>query len=391
MKLNTNKNIIVFLNFFLIFSFLIIYLPTLSFGYIADDFDLVPLSFEQALNETIRGPHFRPLWYLSYPAVNFILYNSSYLHHLTNICIHLVNCSISFLIFRRFLPDSVAILIIGIWSLLPWVAFPVAWISQRNDLLMAFFVLSAIHQNANRPWSSFILVFLAFLSKVTSLFFPLAFLLVLGLKRRNVDIIIGILIFTLCFLISYLALNNNVTQEHLNQLPALIKLINHTKNFLIGWLSLIVPLPFLFTPLNILGFTVLSVTLSYLISNHAIMTDTAKKYLLFSFLMSLPLAMTYELRITYLQSLFLLVALFSSLFEGFKFDTISHKTRFSLLCIVFLAFYSFTIPALIKTINNFKSQEYDITNSVVQPPNNGYYPNNFYSWFRFIQIQILKH
>lgn len=367
-----------------------IYIPVIHFGYISDDFGLVPFSFHQALEALFQSPHFRPIWYFSYPAVNIIFDNSSHTHHLVNISLHFVNCLLAISITRSFLSYSGAVLLVVVWSLLPWIAFPIAWISQRNDLLMAFFLLLAIRQTPLATWASFFYITLAFLSKVTCMFFPLAFCFTSGLKQQRLNIILGCAVFGAMFVVSYWALKNNVPQEHLADLPVLLKVINHAKNFIVGWLLLLVPFPFLFNPLNVIGFIAMVLGLGYLIVKYAQITATTKKYLIFSFFMSIPLAMTYELRVTYVQSLFLLIALFSSLQAGFAASNKGLRELFGFTGIVLLSFLSFSIPATVATLDKFNTGVYDISSAVVPPPQNGYYPNNFHGWFRDAQIRLLK-
>jgi len=374
----------------LVISFFAIYIPVISFGFISDDFELVRFSFQQAFDTTFQSVHFRPIWFFSYPVVNTIFDNSSHTHHIVNFSLHLVNCLLAISIIRSFLTFSVALLLVGVWSLVPWIAFPIAWISQRNDLLMAFFLLLAIHQRTVAPWAYFTFTTFAFLSKVTCMFFPLTFFFTSGLKAKKNYIILACAIFGVMFAVSYWALTKGTTQEHLADLTLLLKVLNHAKNFVVGWLLLLVPVPFLFSPLNITGFVVMFLGLGYLIVKYAKITTTTKKYLIFSFFMSIPLAMTYDLRITYLQSLFLLIALFSSLQAGFAEYNISFRKRVGVLGIVFLAFWFFSVPATVATRDKFNTGKHDITKTPEPSPQNGYYPNNFYSWFREVQIRLLK-
>jgi len=209
-----------------------LYFPVLWFGYISDDFALVPMTFEDALHATLTTVHFRPLWYASYPLVNLLFGGSSYVHHGVNIGLHILNCIVAVTITRKFLGGAYATVLVISWTLLPWVAFPIAWISQRNDLLMGLFILLAIHFSTSRQWwLSYTSTILAFLSKVTSLFFPLAFCFQSGLRRRPADVIFGVVVFLGALTLSLVALRNNVPSEHLQDSGPLLKFLNHAKNF----------------------------------------------------------------------------------------------------------------------------------------------------------------
>ena len=372
-------------------SFFVIFIPVINFGFIYDDFALVPLNFDQALDTLFQSKHFRPIWYFSYPAVNSVFEVSSHTHHFFNLCLHLVNCSFVIALTRNFLSFRVAILLVGVWSLLPWVTFPIAWISQRNDLLMAFFLLLALRQMSGASSISFFYITLAFLSKVTCMFFPLVFCFGWMPSQKRLNFVLGSVLFGLMFAVSYWALRNNTTQEHLADLPALMQIINNVKNFVVGWFLILIPLPFLFNPLNVIGFVVMFFALAHLLMKYAQITGETKKYLIFSFFMSLPLAVNYELRITYVQSLFLLIALFSSLRSGFAENNAGRRKLVAHCSIVGLSFLSFSIPATVATLDKFNTGIYDITSDDIAKPPNGFYPNNFYGWFRDAQIRFLTH
>lgn len=103
--------------------------------------------------------------------------------HLTNLALHLVNCLLMVAIAGRLLPGGPAPLIAGlIFALHPVQVEAVAWISGRDDLLLALFLLSAwlfrmrYLLSGKKAWLAVALAcyVLALLSKETATVFPLA-------------------------------------------------------------------------------------------------------------------------------------------------------------------------------------------------------------------------
>ena len=89
-----------------------IYLRTLNFGFINDDFDLVRNSWDEAIDTFLNGVHFRPLWYLSFPFINYFFGPSAFIHHLLNLVLHLTNLLLAFYIFKKILNAKKALIII---------------------------------------------------------------------------------------------------------------------------------------------------------------------------------------------------------------------------------------------------------------------------------------
>jgi hypothetical protein len=120
--------IFVFLNLFYSYS--------LTFGYFADDYMLVPLTFADIPKISLSF-HFRPLWYLSY-SISTILSDSAIFQRAINLL--LFNLCVWFC-FRIMCDSALAPLIVLSTFLHPAMVFSVTWISQRNDLILLIFVL----------------------------------------------------------------------------------------------------------------------------------------------------------------------------------------------------------------------------------------------------------
>ena len=84
---NNYKKILPIITIFIFFG---IYLRTLSFGFINDDFNLIRPTISQAFNRILDGEHFRPLWYLSFPIVNYFFGPNALVHHLFSLVLHLI-------------------------------------------------------------------------------------------------------------------------------------------------------------------------------------------------------------------------------------------------------------------------------------------------------------
>lgn len=115
------------------------YIYTLSYGYILDDFFLVPLNFNDAVRANTYF-HFRPIWYLSYPLVNLIS-NSAFSHRLTNLILLNISIYLSTQIIEN--KNIFYYFLIAIF-LHPSFFYSTTWISQRNDTILIIMLLSIL-------------------------------------------------------------------------------------------------------------------------------------------------------------------------------------------------------------------------------------------------------
>ena len=106
---NNYKKILPIITIIIFFG---IYLRTLSFGFINDDFNLIRPTISQAFNRSLDGEHFRPLWYLSFPIVNYFFGPNAFVHHLLSLVLHLINLYLAYSIFKKILNKEKALLII---------------------------------------------------------------------------------------------------------------------------------------------------------------------------------------------------------------------------------------------------------------------------------------
>jgi len=194
-------------------SFLIsVYAFSLTFGYIGDDKYLVPLRFSDVsnlMNEKVPVSlleHFRPLWFYSYPFVNIVFGMSAFSHHFFNVLLACLVGILSFIVGRECfeLSSKQSIIVTRMWLCYPSNFIPVFWISQRNDLLMTFFVfIAVICLFFNRFLLFWFFCFSATLSKTTSLFFPFSLLSILNssyCKSKRHIAIIGLSLYLLIFI-----------------------------------------------------------------------------------------------------------------------------------------------------------------------------------------------
>lgn len=180
----------------LLFIAVLIYAPTLSYGFAYDDLWQVPLStWERVLAELQPGLRlssdyfrFRPVFILVTGLERAVWGLNPLGFHLVNLGLHLVNVALVFRL-SQIISGRVGLAFGAglIWNLLPGTAYAVAWIAQLNDLLCAFFVLlstwALIQGMRQRPmlWGSVsaLLYGLGLLSKEMAV--PLIAVLGLGL------------------------------------------------------------------------------------------------------------------------------------------------------------------------------------------------------------------
>jgi hypothetical protein len=379
---NYNKILIILA----IIIFFTIYLRTLNFGFVNDDFDLVNNSWSEAIETFLYGVHFRPLWYLSFPLINHFFGPNAFIHHLFNLILHLANLIIAYYVFKKLVNSEKALFIIFFWTFFPQISFQISWISNRNDLLMTFFLLLSFNLAVNNKLNSSLIVYLlAFLSKVTCLFYPLVYLTKFGFGYSKKIKIISFLIFLLVFLISYLALQNGELQSHMAELSYPIRIFNHIKNFMMGWFILIFPLPFFENIFVAFIYLIFISTSFFVILKTFIIEKSSILFLLICFTLSIPLSINYELRTTYVLSLFVVATLISFI-DIKKLNLLSYNKQIKI--VIFLSFLIYGVFTSILVTNNFKSDQFNIYGNEHRVDN--FYLNNFYSEFRLFQIKLLN-
>ena len=352
------------------------------FGFVTDDFFLVNLTYGEAIYHTLNGPHFRPLWFLSYPFLNSLFGQDAFSHHLVNLLLHAANCVLAFLWLRKLLGEAKAIFAVLAWTTLPQTVFPVVWISQRNDGLMGFFLLLSLVAHGQRHrLSAYLLYVLAFLSKVTCMFFPAVFMTEKGLRQTRGDFIAGLLLLILSVMIAGYSLQHMEASEHLAHLSLVMRAANHCKNLVLGWFTLIVPIPFFANALLAFAYFIFAAGTAWLLVKCSRKSAVTWQLLIFSIAMSLPLAMTSEVRITYLQSLFLAGAIFSAIDPAI---IMANRQAKAVLTITAVAGFIYACPAAYLTTEKFNSNEYSV-NQPSAHPYVMYYLTDFYGWFRDIQ------
>ena len=378
------------IDIYIIFAslFIFLYSKILSFGYIDDDFKIAKLNYKEAINWILITEQFRPIFYFSFALVNEIFGQHAFYQHLFNFLLHLFNGFLALNVFSVWADKKKSLIIVSTWTILPWVAFPIVWISQRSDLLMSLFILlSLLFAQRSMYKTSLAFIPLASLSKVTCLFYPLLYFsrFYFG-KNINIKIIAFFIFATFFFIGLYYVHSNHAPQEHLSDINLFFNFLNKLKNFLIAWLTILFPFPFFENFIILSFYAVIIIFLIFIIKSHFIYSKNANISLIISFLLSFPTAINSELRITYLQSLFFLGFVIISI----DLKSLSNKIiRKYLLIIIYLFFIIFCYHANQKTINKFFSKEFigDIKNYVAEPED-GYYLNSFYKESRLFYIKL---
>ncbi len=300
------------------------YGDTLAFGYAWDDKMLVRLDLSQALERSFQGLHVRPVWYLSY-VLTQQLAESAVFEHLVNLTLFALATVLAHRLALAWLERPGAAWIVTlVWMLLPWNAYPVTWIAQRNDLLVFVFGFSAVLAlRRGRYLLAWLTLALAMFSKVTVAFVPLYFLWhAFRSGYRRAALAFGLLFIT------YLALALRgyalylETAQHLEPLAWSLRMLRFPLHWLEHLALLAVPMPF---------FLSIGHALFYLIGLAGLLfssqpankpaeqqggargtggaaTEPADICLL-ALLASLPTAVTPELRICGFESLFWLLAI----------------------------------------------------------------------------------
>ncbi|MEI7851673.1 MAG: hypothetical protein WCH86_07560 [Kiritimatiellales bacterium] len=108
-----------------------------------------------------------PLLWISYMIDSTLLAPEPWAFHLTNILLHSLNATLLFLLLRR-MTDKVWLSLIAVvfWALHPLRVESVAWVTERKDVLSAFFMFLALHayvsfsRSRSKVWYAAILLFM---------------------------------------------------------------------------------------------------------------------------------------------------------------------------------------------------------------------------------------
>lgn len=187
----------------------LIYLPTLNYNFVWDDYLLIvenedlkgnPLSFFTqsftnwaAKKGIVPHSYYRPLVILTFFLERKLFGLNPALYHLTNIILNLVITFLAFLLLQKFLPFLPTFLASLFFSLHPTHLESIAFISGRTDILMTLFFLLAFlsllaYQKERKVIFSIttsLFFSLGLLAKESVIFFPLLLLILFPKRERQ--------------------------------------------------------------------------------------------------------------------------------------------------------------------------------------------------------------
>jgi hypothetical protein len=296
---------------------LVLYGKTLSYGYYADDFIMVNLQLRHLIDWFIvgpTGPHVRPIWYLSYYLTN-MFFQSALFDHAVNILLFIFSACLAYRLCLIYFNQSVfrSFITTTLWILLPWQAFPVAWISQRNDLLnYCFGFASLILLHREKYFVSFGLLLMGVFSKVTIFMLPLFHMYKTYKNKQYKYLLLFCFLFLSIFLLSAYAYFTNM-DKLITAVPRdasiILKLAKYLFAYIEGVITQFIPAPFFLNGyhailylITLIGFY-LSMTFDWN-NYHSESTGIA-------LLTIVPSCISPELRILGFSSLFIIVSIVS--------------------------------------------------------------------------------
>jgi len=164
--------------------------------YIIDNQLIHTISFDQVIKwfSTPFLGLYQPLVLMSLAIDYSVDGLNSFVFHLTNLILHLMNTFLVFLFVRKLTANSsTALLTMFLFGLHPVHVESVAWVTERKDVLFSFFYLLSLvlytHYQKNKSTKLLIFTFIAFLfsllSKATAVSLPLILLLIDYYSKRR--------------------------------------------------------------------------------------------------------------------------------------------------------------------------------------------------------------
>ncbi|MBI2943544.1 MAG: hypothetical protein HYY25_05030 [Candidatus Wallbacteria bacterium] len=365
---------------FLLLLVALVYGDAAGYGYVNDDFGLIHVTWREAIDRSLNSLLFRPVWYLSFALTNSLV-QSPLVDHLFNLGLFALAVTLAHeLALRRTGSDRAALFAAAGWTLLPWTAFPVVWISQRNDLLMFVFTFAALASaDGIRPWRSLPLMALGLMSKETVMLVPAAFALRFwrsGQRRLAVGFVLLMAAHLAIQLHHYSHYHTQYEAPHLAKLSVAVRAANAASHWVEPMVTQLVPLPF-FTglphaALHLLGLVLLAASIGRRPDR-----PPDLDMLLIALLASFPSVITPQLRIVAFESFCWLV-----FFAGFLAPRRKSLFGAALLCLGVAS-----LAGIVATKRNFQTPFFE-------PHSAGrwddtYYPNRYYSQKREFLLRLL--
>jgi len=261
---------IIFLIFLILVIAFIAFLPSLKNGFVRWDDDVYvtnnqaikSFSWENAATifTSFYAGNYQPLTILSYFLDYHLCKLNPFGYHLTNLILHLLNCLLVFwLIFIFSDSPQVSFITAILFAIHPLRVESIAWISERKDVLYAFFYLGAMisycyylrqRRISKYYYLSLFLFLLSISSKAAAASLPLALFLIdylMGERRSVAGLIDKIPFFTLSLLFGIVA----CFAQRLNELIGCKISFNLLHKFMIAGYAAFFYLKKIFIPTNL--------------------------------------------------------------------------------------------------------------------------------------------
>ena len=187
-------------------------------------------------------------------------------------------------------------------------------------------------------------------------------------------------------------------QIETHSLPTILKVANFFKNFILSWFLLFLPIPFFTSFFQGIIWFAISILLFLVVFKYGKFSSESRNFLFLALLISLTSVITADIRITYIQTLFIIISYFIALKDIFLKEKVyknelvflnksnnlpSRIVLISITLIFILSSFSNKVTA-----NNFNTKIYNLESS--KDTNHCIHVNNFYEWNRAFQKKILK-
>ncbi len=369
--------------FVIISMVLLLYGNTIFFGFYYDDFRYLYKSLEEVKDVFFNDRHLQVFYYFLFYLSNKISLSPIFAHSI-NIILFILSSFLAYAISKKNLP------VVIVWILIPWIAIPVSWISERNDILTFVFCFLAINYHSKKLyWRSWLSLFFGLFSKTTLAFFPLYFAYLHYKEKNKKFYLLFLMTFMLFFSIVVLFTFYQTAQGKIyfttENMPLIVQMGNWGFHILELIFTLFFPIPYFPDLTNLVIYIVMFIITAFILAPYLKFSRKSIDYIVLIVTLILPAAACPELRNFCLATFFILLLLNKSI----RWAAIS-KNKMIVLQVAFSIILIVYINGTINTKKRYNTKDYTY-HKKYQNIEVMLQTNNYYSWREIYLFKIVYY